>query len=186
MPKITTTCAALAAVALLALAGCTDDTSDGAPDGAEYNQADVDYAGGMIAHHEQAVEMADLLLDTPGAEPAVIALAEDVKAAQGPEIEQMNDWLTAWDEHDPHADHGAMGHEGMMSDEDLALIEAADGPEASRLFLEQMIVHHEGAVSMAEEHLDDGQNPDALRLSENVVADQTAEIEVMRELLGDL
>lgn len=194
-----------ASVALTACGDPAQDTEEPAEDPAaqdeqaetangDYNDSDVEYASGMIVHHEQAVEMSDILLQTDDADPEVTALAEDIRAAQQPEIEQMESWLEAWG-HEPdsdgdHGDHGDMmddgGHDGMMSDEDLANLESAEGDEASRLFLDQMIIHHEGAVTMAEDHLDAGENPEALELSENVIADQNAEIEEMKELRDSL
>ena len=159
--------------------------------GGEYNDSDVEYASGMIVHHQQAVEMADILLQTDDADPEVAALAEDIRAAQQPEIEQMQSWLETWGhEPDDDGDHGDMlddgGHDGMMSEEDLADLESAEGDEASRLFLDQMIIHHEGAVSMAEDHLETGENPEALEFSENVISDQSAEIEEMEEMRDSL
>ena len=74
---------------------------------------------------------------------------------------------------------------GMMSEEDMTALEDASGPAASSLFLEQMIVHHEGALAMARVELDDGESRDALALAEKIVSTQTAEIAVMRDLLAD-
>lgn len=203
--KIST--AAIGAFAFtLALAGCGNSEE---PDGAEapedqaakevsadYNDADVEYLSGMIPHHQQAYEMSGMLLDKDDIEADVTALAEDIREAQGPEIEQMESWLDAWGEtgngaDDEDMDHGDMddedmGHEGMMSDEDLAELEESRGTEASRMFLEQMIVHHEGAVSSAEQHLQDGENPEALELSEDIIADQQAEIDQMEDILAGL
>lgn len=165
----------------------------------EYNDADVEYLSGMIPHHRQAYEMSEMMLSKDGIDPRVTALAEDIREAQGPEIEQMESWLDAWGESDHVAEHEDMdhdemddgeiedmGHEGMMSEEELADLEESTEVEASRMFLEQMIVHHEGAVSSAEQHLQEGENPEALDLSEDIIADQQAEIEQMEELLEDL
>jgi uncharacterized protein (DUF305 family) len=74
----------------------------------------------------------------------------------------------------------------MMSDDDLAALEDAAGPEASRLFLEQMIAHHEGAVAMAEAEVADGENADAVALAQDIVDAQTAEIAEMKEILATL
>lgn len=198
---------AAGAAVVLALSACGGEGAEGADpvgsgtqpagdaaDAVDANQADIDFAHGMIVHHEQAVEMSDIVLVKADLDDDVAELAEAIKAAQGPEIEQMHQWLQAWgeiDSDDPHAgmDHGGMvdvdtDHAGMMSADDLAALEAASGPEASALFLEQMIVHHEGAVAMAEEHLATGQNPEVLELSQNVIDDQNAEIELMREMLA--
>ncbi|WP_229659562.1 DUF305 domain-containing protein [Nesterenkonia alkaliphila] len=192
----------------IALTGCGSDPEEQQQDDTnsaeqtddqvsdDFNDADVDYAAGMIVHHEQAIEMSDLLLAKTDIDPEVTELAEDIKEAQGPEIEQMTAWLEAWDQEDAGngghegMDHGDMGDDdmghGMMSEEDLADLEDAEGTDASRLFLEQMIMHHEGAVTMAEQHLEDGQNPEALDLSENVIADQSEEIEEMEQMLEEL
>ena len=70
-----------------------------------------------------------------------------------------------------------------MGEEDIAELETTEGKEASRLFLGQMIVHHEGAVSMAKDHLANGENPQALELSEEIISVQQAEIEQMEDLL---
>lgn len=156
----------------------------------EFNDADVEYVSGMIVHHEQAVEMSDILLAKDDVDTDVASLAEEIRDAQQPEIDQMVTWLQDWghdpeDDHGTHGDHGN-GHEGMMSDDDIADLEAAQGDEAARLFLEQMIVHHEGAVSMAEDHLADGENPEALELSEEIISVQQAEIEQMEDLLENI
>ncbi|WP_243730607.1 DUF305 domain-containing protein [Nesterenkonia salmonea] len=99
----------------------------------------------------------------------------------------MTSWLQAWghepdDNHSGHDDHGE-AHEGMMGEEDIAELEAAEGDDAARLFIEQMIVHHEGAVSMAESHLANGESPEALELSEEIISVQQAEIDQMEDLL---
>ena len=192
----TLTIGALAVTTALTLTGCSSPGSDmqgmdhgasSAPHSAGASaaaQADIDFAMNMIAHHQQAVEMSDVLLGKEGGDPEVAELAERIKAAQQPEIDTMKQWLTEWGE-DPEM--GGMDHgDGMMSADDMTALEEADGPAASRLFLEQMIVHHEGAVEMAEQELADGEDPDALELAQKVIDDQTAEIAEMRSMLTAL
>ncbi|MBS3177232.1 DUF305 domain-containing protein [Pseudoclavibacter sp. Marseille-Q4354] len=148
------------------------------------NDQDVMFAQMMVPHHEQAVEMSDMILAKSDINPEVTTLAEEIKAAQGPEIEQLNQWLSDWGaESMSGMDHSM---DGMMSDEDMANLDAATGDDASRLFLEQMIEHHEGAVSMAQEEVDNGLNSDATALAQTIVDTQTTEIETMRELLTSL
>lgn len=191
-----------AAVALflagtLALAGCAPaeqadpadhsgmghSTSD-APTG-DANDADAMFASMMIVHHDQAVEMSDIVLAKDDVDPRVSDLAERIKAAQGPEIEQLQGWLDDWGV--DADDAGEMDHgDGMMSDDDLAALEAAPGPDASKLFLEQMILHHEGAVEMAEAQIADGENADAVALAQDIVDAQTAEISEMKDILATL
>lgn len=149
---------------------------------AEAGQADIMFAQMMIPHHEQALEMSGIVLVKEGLDPEIAALAEDIAAAQGPEIEQLERWLDEWGA--PREMSGDMQMEGMLSDEQLDELEAADAASGSRLFLEQMIEHHEGAIGMAEEHLENGEHEGALSLSESIIETQTAEIERMRELLA--
>lgn len=112
--------------------------------------------------------------------------AEEIKSAQGPEIELMESWLDDWGT--PMADMGDMDHrgDGMMSDTDMQALEEASVVEASRLFLSQMIVHHEGAIEMAQREVDNGQNPDVITLAEDIIASQTAEITTMEDILATL
>ncbi|MDR7233195.1 DUF305 domain-containing protein [Agrococcus sp. BE272] len=154
---------------------------------ADFNAADEMFATMMIPHHEQAVEMADVLLAKDGADPRVADLAQQIKDAQGPEIETMRGWLEAWGVEYEDSSMGGMDHgDGMMTDDDMRQLEDAEGAEASRLFLEQMVVHHEGAVEMAEVQVETGQNAEAVSLAEQVIEDQTSEIETMQELLEQL
>lgn len=190
------TIAAVTLAAALALTGCASDApampgmdhgadSFSSAEAVDANSADVMFAQMMIPHHEQAVEMSDMLLAKTGIDPEVTALAEQIKAAQQPEIEQMEEWLDAWGADMPGMDDMHHG-DGMMSEDDMEALEAATGTEAARLFLEQMIEHHEGAIDMAQDEADDGQNADAVALANDIIASQTEEIETMRELLAQL
>jgi len=210
---LTTSIGAFALAATLAGCGTSDEEpSESAPEttqsteevSAQYNEADVDYVSGMAMHHQQAVEMSDILLEKDDVDQEVTTLAEDIREAQGPEIEQMQAWLDAWgetgtnDEDMEGMDHGdgdmegmdsmegMSDMEGMMSQGDLSTLENATGAEAAQLFLEQMIAHHEGAVSSAEDHLENGENPEALELSETIISDQQAEIDEMETMLEEL
>ena len=186
-------------VGVLVLAGCAANPSGGSHDAhdtdsssaatdssanaAGANDADVMFAQMMLPHHEQALEMSGIVLAKAGLDPEVAALAAQIEAAQGPEIEQLEAWLEEWDA--PRAAPGeAHGMEGILSDDELAELEAAEAASASTLFLEQMIEHHEGAIAMAEEHLDDGAHEGALAMSEAIIESQTAEIAQMRKLLA--
>ncbi|OYX57164.1 MAG: DUF305 domain-containing protein [Micrococcales bacterium 32-70-13] len=153
---------------------------------AEFNAADEMFVTMMIPHHEQAIEMSNVLLSKPDPDPRVAELAQRIKDAQGPEIETMKEWLDNWGvEYDASMSGMDMGSMGMTA-EDMEALESATGPEADRLFLEQMIVHHQGAIDMAETALDSGQNADVLDLANQIIADQTAEIAEIEELLTEL
>lgn len=214
----TTTLSALALAAALALAGCGDGqeaqtpasggaspSAEATPTGtapadtapasgaaaeisAEHNDADVMFAQMMIPHHEQAVQMSEVLLGKDGVPQDVRDLAERVARTQEPEIERMQAMLTAWDApadagHGGHGGHGS----GMVDEEGMdRLREAGEGPEAAVLYLEQMTQHHEGAVDMARDQVEQGANPEAVELAREVVEAQEAEIREMATMLEEL
>lgn len=154
---------------------------------AEHNAADVQFAQMMIPHHAQAVEMSDMILAKDGIPAAITALATRIKEAQGPEIDVMTSWLTSWDEPTEMAASHSMGStSGMMDEAAMKELHAAQGPDAARLFLTQMIAHHEGAVTMAKSETTNGKNPDAVELSKKIVTAQEAEIKEMQDLLATL
>jgi uncharacterized protein (DUF305 family) len=200
--------AAIVLGAGLLLTGCSGDQDGGGDEsgGSDHNGADVAFAGDMIQHHAQALAMVDLTVDRP-LDPEVQALAEAIRAAQGPEIETMSDWLTEWgepvpatvrdhvnaedDEHggghdtgDDTGDDTGMDMPGMMSDEQMDELEAAPDGEFQGLFLEMMIEHHEGAIEMARTEQEDGRYPPAVALAEQIESAQEAEIATMQGLLS--
>lgn len=169
-------------LALLLVGGCAGGTKRSEVD---RNAADITFARDMIAHHEQAVEMADLV-DGADASPEVNALAEQIAAAQGPEISRMNGWLDTWEADEMADSMDGGGHDampGMMPSADLDALDAATGEAFDRSWLTLMIAHHEGAVEMAETEIADGENPDAIALAQNIVSSQSDEITTMKELL---
>ncbi|RDV44741.1 DUF305 domain-containing protein [Leifsonia sp. ku-ls] len=149
----------------------------------EHNDADVSFAQNMVMHHQQAIEMSDMVLAKTGVDPKVTELAQKIKAAQQPEIDTMNGWLNTW-----NASMGGMSHDmgGMMSESDMNALKDASGPDAGKLFLTQMIQHHQGAIEMANEEVKTGKNTDAVALAKKIVTDQTAEIATMKSMLSSL
>lgn len=198
--KIRTITLALgASVTMALLAGCTTTKTmpgmghgttpaptgiTSAPD-ASYNMADVMFVEMMIPHHEQAIEMCDMILGKSGVDPTITALAQKIKDAQQPEIDEMKGWLQDWGIGDQSGMMDGMGHgTGMMSEDDMTALNAADGADAGHIFLDQMIQHHTGAIDMAQSEVADGKDPGVLKLAQNIISSQTAETEVMKSLLG--
>ena len=198
----TTTLAAVALAGLLGLSACGDSGGTPAAGGgssqtaadAAYNAQDVAFVKDMKPHHEQAVEMADMVL-AKDPSPQVRALATKVKAAQEPEIAQLDAMLAEFGvDGGSSSGHGGGhggGHStsggsamGMMSIEDMKALEAASGAQAERLFLQGMLEHHEGAVDMATQEIEGGEYPQAIALAKTIKADQQAEIAEMQQLLG--
>ncbi|MCX5417644.1 DUF305 domain-containing protein [Streptomyces sp. NBC_00059] len=152
----------------------------------QQNAADVAFAKGMIPHHRQAVEMADLAPSRAGS-AEVKTLAEQIKKAQDPEIKTLSGWLTSWGEEVPAEgamDHSEHGMSGMMTAEDMDKLKDSSGKAFDTAFMEMMIKHHEGAVSMAETEKADGSYEPAKKMAEAIITSQTAEITQMNELLG--
>ncbi len=152
--------------------------------------ADVEFMQGMIGHHAQAVEMVDLL-KTRASRPEMRALGQRIELSQVDEIAMMQEWLTghgqaAPEQHAHHGEHAMMP--GMLMPEQMARLAAARGPEFDRLFLEGMIAHHQGAITMVDELM---KQPGAAQESaiysfvSDVVADQSAEIERMIAMLRE-
>jgi uncharacterized protein (DUF305 family) len=191
---------AATAVLVLAVSACgsSDDTSHGsmsAGGGSSAStsaatatgvEADVKFAQMMIPHHEQAVEMADLALQNDTASAEVKALASQIKDAQDPEIQTMKAWLSQWgaQESTGPMDHGSGGMGGMMSDQDMTSLMGASGPEFNQMWLEMMIQHHQGAITMAQDVLATTANPDVEKLATAVVSGQQQEITTMQGMLG--
>lgn len=192
MKKLTTMLVA-ACAALALLTGC--GTGPAAPGTTQaqstHNDADVTFARGMVPHHRQAVDMAELAAGRTE-NTAILDLATRIGAAQGPEIDVMTGWLTAWGAEVPGAMSGMEGMEGMddgggmdgmMTPEQMGQLEQSSDAAFDRLFLEQMTAHHTGAVEMARTELDAGADPDALALAQTIVDTQQAEIDEMATLL---
>ena len=153
---------------------------------ADHNQADIMFAQMMIPHHSQAVEMSGIILAKPGMPAEVTALATKIKGAQEPEIEQMTGWLTGWGAPTAMSDHSGHGMTGMVDDAGIDKLKAAAGTDAAKLFLQQMIGHHEGAIDMAQQEISAGKSPEAVKLGHDIVDAQQAEITQMKELLATL
>jgi uncharacterized protein (DUF305 family) len=211
--KKTLTISAAAIAAAIALAGCSGGTGSGSSDSsgmpgmnhgsagmmssgpatsaaasAPFNDADTMFAQMMIPHHTQAVAMSETILKKEGVPAQVTDLATKIKAAQGPEIQKMTGWLQSWGQPTAMPTAMASGHSmsGMMSGDDMAKLDAAQGTEAAKLFLTQMIAHHKGAVDMAKSETTGGKNADAVQLSKDIVSAQQAEIQEMKNLLAAL
>ena len=157
-----------------------------------YTPADVRFMQGMIGHHAQALEMTALLPSRTAAE-GMKKLAERIAVSQADEIKMMQEWLKRRGQTlpDPHAHHaaGAALMPGMLTAEEMARLAAATGPAFDRLFLELMIKHHEGALTMVKALFATpgaGQESEIFAFASDVDADQRMEIERMHALLASL
>lgn len=159
--------------------------------GVKHTPADTRFMQGMIAHHAQALEMAALLPSRTSREEMRL-LARRIEISQADEIGMMQEWLRARGEEVPsaHAHHAHGGlMPGMLTPEEMSRLAAATGVEFDRLFLEFMIKHHAGALTMVDELFAQpgaGQEPDIFAFASDVDADQRMEIDRMGAMLKEL
>ena len=157
-----------------------------------HTEADVTFMQGMIGHHAQALEMV-AFVEARTQSDDMKRLALRIKISQDDEIGMMKRWLTVRgaalpDEHAHHM-HGATLMPGMLTQDEMARLAAATGPAFDALFLEYMIKHHEGALSMVKDLFATpgaGQEGDIFAFASDVDADQAMEISRMGAMLREL
>jgi uncharacterized protein (DUF305 family) len=163
---------------------------DGAPDtvadaSAQYNDVDVRFAQTMVPHHQQALEMVETALErTQNTE--VLALAGEIQAKHDPQLMTLTGFLEAWGTEPADGGMSGMDHSGMsgmMGEADLETLTHSSGAAFDTMFLEMMIAHHEGAVADAQRAVAEGANTEVKELASEIVSDQSAEIERIRQLL---
>jgi uncharacterized protein (DUF305 family) len=159
-----------------------------------FSPADVEFLQGMIHHHAQAILMSGRA-PTHDASPAIRELAARIIVAQRDEIVFMQRWLREHKQEVPDADtsHFTMAGmdmklmPGMLTPEQLKFLDESRGKDFDRAFMEFMILHHQGAISMVQKlFASEGatQNEYVFRFASDVDADQSAEIERMRRMLA--
>ena len=158
-----------------------------------YTDADVAFVQNMMPHHEQALVMTDLVADRTGRDD-LPQLAERMDVSQRDEIALMERWL---EDRGEEVTDASAGHDhgdgelmpGMLTEDDLARLEAASGRAFDELFLQYMIRHHEGARVMVAELLsggEGGQESDVFQLAQHIDSDQSIEIARMKSLLAEI
>lgn len=172
--------AAVIAVGAMVLAGCGDDGESGG--GSKGNGTDRAFVAAMVPHHESAVQMAEIA-QKRGESKFVKQLADDIVRTQNAEITTMRREDEALENAGVETGDLGVPEHGMGMDDDPATLETAK--PFDRAFLDMMIPHHEGAVTMAKAELDEGGDPELKALAEDIIEAQEREIEEMRKHLGD-
>jgi uncharacterized protein (DUF305 family) len=142
------------------------------------------FAEMMIPHHQQAVDMSDLALKK-STNPKILDLAQRIKSAQSSEIIQMQSWLGGKEANSMMSDHSGHSMGGMLTEEEFSKLESSSGITFDTLFLEGMIVHHEGAIDMAQ-MIKETTTQEVNTFGLNVVEVQSEEIREMKEILESL
>lgn len=177
-------------VASILLVGCSSGPTIDSD--APFNADDVTFVQEMIPHHEQAVEMSTMVTGrTVSAELG--ELAAQISNAQEPEIALMRSLLDEWGQDQPaamdhgsddHGGHGGHSMPGMMSKEDMKSLETSADGMFERMWLQMMIEHHDGAITMSQTVLNKGKDPRVRELANAIIAAQRAEIDLMRSMLA--
>jgi len=137
-----------------------------------------EFIEGMIPHHQEAVDTAKEVIDRGGSTPEIRQLVEDIVVAQEAEIAAMKQWYEDW-YGEPYTDNG--DYMPMMRE-----LEDLSGAELDRVFLEDMIGHHMGAIMMARSVQPYIEHDEIAELTQAIVSTQSAEIAQMRQMLQSL
>lgn len=166
------------------------------------SKADADFMQGMIMHHNQAVEMTELL-KTRTKDPAIVELGKKIDVSQTDEMRWMKQWLTDRGlpiSMDPMAGMDMKGMDmkgmdmsmpmmpGMLTPAQMEALRKASGPQFDHLFLTGMIQHHSGALQMVKDLFANpgaGQDPQLFDFANDVDNTQQAEIDIMRHMLEE-
>jgi uncharacterized protein (DUF305 family) len=175
-------------LALTLMIGVASSRADAAP----FDQAFID---AMAPHHQSALMMAQMAVSKAQL-PEVRRMARGIIADQKKEIAQMQAWRKAWYPNAAAPHHGDMKMSGdkmmmpgemmglpMKGEMDMGKLKNAKGREFDRLFLQMMIPHHAGAITMADEALKVTARPQIRKMSHNNIASQAREIGQMQSIL---
>ena len=187
---------ALLGVSVVSCSGQDSDTTDtpqtdkdgvavtaGDDQPAEVNGVDLHFLAMMTPHHQQAVDMSEIILAAQGTSAATADLADRIKVGQEEEIDTMVDWAEQWDQHDLMEQHSQHIANGMITPEQLDQLKTLEGEEADTLFLQLMHSHHAGAVAMTQDQIDNGGYQPLVDLAQQMIDVQTAEMREMEQLL---
>jgi uncharacterized protein (DUF305 family) len=159
------------------------------PKDAIYTVADVRFMQGMIAHHSQAIYMARMAA-AHQANPRVLKFANKIDQSQQAEINLMQGWLRAHQQVVPDTSSWRTTMmPGMLTAQQLKDLDASKGTDFDREFLTLMMQHHEGALKMVSDLLATplaAQDVDVSVFANDVVTVQTAEIQIMQQMLEKL
>ena len=180
--------AVIAALVLLitALSPTIRGAFSGGGDEAEgtHNEVDVHFLGMMVPHHQQAIDMSDVLLESDVDDEEVRDLAQRIKDGQERENEQMRAWADEWGIQDDMEMHSTHIANGMFQPEELEEFATLEGDELRTTFLEMMHYHHDHVIPMTQDQIDNGGYAPLREMAQEMVDVQTAEMKEMEELLA--
>lgn len=161
-----------------------EETATSTSADADYNGTDVHFLGMMVPHHQQAIDMSDVLLGSDVDDAKVRDLAQRIKDGQERENEQMRAWADEWGIEKDMEHHSTHIANGMFHPEQLEQFEALRGDELRTAFLEMMHFHHNHVIKMTQDEVDRGGYEPLREMAKEMIEVQTAEMGEMEELLG--
>ena len=185
---------AAAVVATVTLSACSSSGNQGATRSPStspaqaHDSTDITFAQNMTPCHKQAIQMSDIILTKQGLDPRVVQLANQIKAAEGPDVQGMQSWLSQWQQSTTPSSAAGMpamqGMTGMMSPEQMTALQNAVGADASKQFLTLMIQNHQHAVMLAQSEIDSGQYPPAVAMAHSIATTEQQEVNTMQGIWG--
>ena len=183
---------ALAAVfAAVVVAACGSPSHGAAPSatdqsaGQTHNANDIAFARSMIPHHEQAIDMAQMV-PTNTKSQGMVALANHITNSEAPEIQAFRVFLMQWQDagSDDASGHSGVPLPGTIEGATMDKLRSINGPDFDRLWLTTMIAHHRGAIAIAQNEVASGKNADVIYLAKTIVTEQQTDIDIMNNMLG--
>jgi uncharacterized protein (DUF305 family) len=183
--------AVMATVTLSACSSSAHQAATGSPSTSSaqaHNSTDVTFAQNMTPCHKQAIQMSEIILTKQGLDPRVVQVANQIKAAEGPDVEGMQSWLSQWQQPMTPSSAAGMpgmqGMTGMASPEQMTALQNAAGADASKQFLTMMIQNHQHAIMLAQSEIDSGQYPPAVAMAHSIATAEQQEVNTMQVILG--
>ena len=183
--------AVMATVTLSACSSSGRQAATGSPSTSAtqaHNSTDITFAQDMMPCHKQAIQMSEIILTKQGLDPRVVQVANQIKAAEGPDIQGMQNWLSQWQRPTTPSSAAGMpamqGMTGMASPEQITALQSAVGTDASKQFLTLMIQNHQHAIMLAQSEIDAGQYPPAIAMAHSIATTEQQEVNTMQGILG--
>jgi uncharacterized protein (DUF305 family) len=177
--------ALLSAVVTVAVMSACGESSPPAAQAPKHNAADVTFAQQMIPHHQQALDMA-AMVPSRTTNRELVVMAKHIAPDQQAQIDTLQGLLQQWGEQaaPAHTGHGGMGMDGMVDAATMDRLPTLTGAAFDELWLRSMIIHHQGAVAMAQPEIARGEDPTAVKMAKVIVDWQLLEIGRMHAMLG--
>lgn len=183
--------AVMATVTLSACSSSGHQAATGSPSTSAtqaHNSTDLTFAQDMMPCHKQAIQMSEIILTKQGSDPRVVQVANQIKAAEGPDIQGMQSWLSQWQQSTTPSSAAGMpamqGMTGMASPEQMTALQNAVGADASKQFLTLMVQNHQHAIMLAQSEINSGQYPPAVAMAHSIATTEQQEVNTMQGILG--